>query len=173
VKALRAVLATATAAAMGLALAALPHGENDPCIDFRSEEGVAYPPIEYSLFPLGIRCVPGEFLGPSVAATIAWMLVAGALVAAALWRPTKFMRGALVGAATLSLMGAFYVRYGPFAPVFISTAVLATPIAFAVARFAALLLVPIVLFVWAFPYCSATATSRTWSASRPARRGPG
>ena len=62
-KALRAVVEAAAAAVMGIALAALPHGENDPCFEFRSEELVDYPPVEYSLFPYGIECVPGEFLG--------------------------------------------------------------------------------------------------------------
>jgi hypothetical protein len=151
-RALRAVLAAVTAAAMGITLAALAHGENDPCIEFRSEELVDYPPIEYSLFPYGIECVPGDFLGPTVAATIAWMLAAGLLVAAALWRPTPVMRGALVAAAALAVFGTVYMRIGPFAPVFMFTLVATAPVAFAMARVAGVVLLPVVLFAWVFPY---------------------
>ena len=175
------MLAAVTAAVMGIMLAALPHGENDPCIEFRSEEGVDYPPAEFSVFPYGIECVPGEFVGPSVRTTIAWMLFAGLLVAAALWRPAPAMRGALVAAAALALFGAAYMRIGPFAPVFMFTPVLVAPIAYAIARLAGVVLVPVVLFGWAFPFLLgygdianlvgiATGAAAAWAIGRLWRR---
>ena len=146
------MLAGVTAGAMGIALAALPHTENDPCFEFKYEEVPTGPPVEPSVFPLGYDCAPGVFLGPSVAATIAWMAFAGVLVALALRRPTPVMRGALAGAATLSLMGAIYMRWGPFVAIFINTLILSVPIAFGLARFAGVVIAPVALSVWAFPY---------------------
>ena len=98
------------------------------------------------------------------------MVFSGLLVGAALWRPTRALRGALAAAAALALMGVIYMRIGPFVPAVMSAAVLATPVAYAMARWAGVVLVPVVLVVRIFPYLPGSWGASGRCLSRPRRR---
>ncbi|MDA0185133.1 hypothetical protein OJ997_32815 [Solirubrobacter phytolaccae] len=103
------VLFAASVFVIGSGIAAIPYGENEPCIEFLTETG---PGVDWviDLVPYGTRCVQASetvrVVAPSTGEWLAWLAVITALLAVAVrWRRFASVRGLGLAAGVLGLLG--------------------------------------------------------------------
>lgn len=159
---------------LGTWLAALPYGENDPCLRYDAEDSSGAT-FALTLWPAGHVChvfSAGRGITfdvshrPSVLVSLLLILQSGAVVAVAISRRSVATRGAMLALTTLALVSVSYHFTGEFAPAVFVALFYGSPITLAVdwllrpaekrSLVASALTVatvpPIVVFAWSLPY---------------------
>ena len=165
---------------IGSWLAWLPHAENEPCSLFpaaapdgsTATNGLRlWPPATRCEFQYADGRLASELIGPSAEATVAWIIAATALIAAAVARrSSSLLRGLVSGSALLALIGSLYYLAGELVPAAFMTLMVGPVVVAAIDRrlreperrdiarslVVGVLLAPGVLFVWFFAWAGVT-----------------